>query len=57
MREGQGVVLMCTPPPHSPGKSLVFQSQAEEEIHFLLLLPLQCELLLPLFIFMLCIVF
>lgn len=19
MREGQGVVLMCTPPPHSPG--------------------------------------
>lgn len=23
MREGQGVVLMCTPPPHSPGKVAV----------------------------------
>lgn len=35
VREGQGVVLMCTPPPHSPGrmvnlKSFAFQSQKEE---------------------------
>ena len=28
VREGQGVVLMCTSPPHSPGKSLEIESQA-----------------------------
>lgn len=31
VREGQGVVLMCTPPPHSPGKSLNLQLQPEEK--------------------------
>uniref|UniRef100_A0A7N6BJ83 Contactin-5 n=1 Tax=Anabas testudineus TaxID=64144 RepID=A0A7N6BJ83_ANATE len=24
VREGQGVVLMCTPPPHSPGKKIIY---------------------------------
>lgn len=29
VREGQGVVLMCTPPPHSPGKKVDLQSKPE----------------------------
>lgn len=34
VREGQGVVLMCTPPPHSPGKRLDLQSQEKNNIVF-----------------------
>lgn len=29
VREGQGVVLMCTPPPHSPGNAKLGQTGAQ----------------------------
>ncbi|KAM9441662.1 contactin-5-like [Salvelinus alpinus] len=37
VREGQGVVLMCTPPPHSPG--LMGEYEPKIEVHFPLSVP------------------
>lgn len=42
VREGQGVVLMCTPPPHSPGRMVKLKRKKEESLSLLFIYCYAC---------------